>query len=119
MNIPRECISIYWYKNYCMHTYTIGRITGYTLFLYVEKTAVNPNKNIPTTKYIRSKSERAISKFENDCVKVAARRFPIRTLMLKIFPIMPTKDTEMRKVYFDIKVMQEKVFILSNSHSKI
>ena len=82
-----------------MYTYTIGRITGYTKFLYVEKTAVKPNKKIPTTKYIRSKRERAINKFENDCVNVAARRFPIRTLMLKIFPIMPTKETEMGKKF--------------------
>ena len=61
-----KCIELPWLKLSCMYTYTIGRITGYTNSLYVEKTAVRPNKNIPTTKYIRSKSERAINKFEND-----------------------------------------------------
>ena len=61
----------------------------------MEDTAGNPNRNMPTTKYIKSNIERAINRFENDFVNVAARRFPTKTLILKMLPIMPMNETEM------------------------
>ena len=50
---------------------------------------------MPTTKYIKSNIESAINRFENDFVNVAARRFPTKTLILKMLPIMPMNETEM------------------------
>ena len=49
---------------------------------------------MPTIRYIKSNNERAISKLENDFVKVCALRFPTSTVMLKMFPMIPTHDTE-------------------------
>ena len=59
--------------------------------------AFNPNKKTPTTRYSKSNNESAIRRFENDCVNVAVRRFPISTLMLKMFPIMPMNETENKR----------------------
>ena len=47
-----------------------------------------PIKYTKNIKYIKSNTESAINRFENDFVNVAARRFPTKTQILKMLPIM-------------------------------